>query len=47
MTAGSDAHRYEDVAGAGMGSAEKIETAGDYIRLVRSGCGRLIKAEGV
>lgn len=47
MTAGSDAHRYEDVAGAGMGSAEKIETAEDYIRLVRSGCGRLIKAEGV
>lgn len=45
MTAGSDAHRYEDVAGAGMGSSYKIETAEDYIRFVRSGEGRLIKAD--
>ena len=37
MTSGSDAHRVEDVAGGGVETNEKIETAEDYVRLLRQG----------
>ncbi len=36
-TAGSDAHRPEDVAATAMGSENEIKTADDYIGLVKSG----------
>ena len=36
-TAGSDAHRPEDVGQTAMVSAQEIRTAEDYIRLVKSG----------
>ena len=37
MTAGSDSHRPEDVAGAGVQTPEKITSAADYIRALQSG----------
>ena len=36
-TAGSDAHRYCDVAGTGIISEYEIKTAEDYINLIKSG----------
>ena len=46
MTAGSDAHQYEDVAGAAVLSEKRIETVEDYIELIRSGKGILVGREG-
>ena len=37
MTAGSDAHRDEDVTGTGILTEEKIECAADYLRLLQNG----------
>lgn len=45
MAAGSDAHRYEDVAKSGVLSAEPITSAGDYVRVLMAGELRLIGAE--
>ena len=35
VTAGSDAHRDEDVACSGIETEEEIKTASDFIRLVK------------
>lgn len=43
ITAGSDAHRVEDVAGALMLSAEKIESSAQYVQLMREGGARAVK----
>jgi len=40
MTAGSDTHRYEDVARSGVMTPYEIKTADDYIRAVK--CGEVI-----
>ena len=45
ITGGSDAHRVEDVAGAGILSPFPVETAEDYIRLLRSGEGEVFGEE--
>lgn len=37
MTGGSDAHRAEDVGGSGVLTKERIETAEQFIRLLREG----------
>ena len=37
MSAGSDAHRDEDIAGAAMLSENEIKTVDDYLELLRSG----------
>lgn len=42
MIAGSDAHRDEDIAGAGVWSETEIKTVEDFITLVRSGKAQLI-----
>lgn len=42
-TAGSDAHRPEDVAGTGIGSEHEIKTASDFIELIQSGKGTILK----
>lgn len=47
MTAGSDAHRREDVALSGGLSDIPIESAEDYVRLLLDGCLSLIAEEGV
>lgn len=44
MTAGSDAHRYEDVAGTGIYSRERIRTGEQFISLIRSRDVKLIIA---
>lgn len=43
QTGGSDAHRLDDYALSGMESENEIKTIEDFIELVRSGKGRLIK----
>lgn len=43
VTAGSDAHRLDDYALTGMISDEEIKTIDEFIELVKSGKGRLIK----
>lgn len=43
MTSGSDAHRVEDAAGGGMGSEYEIKTAYDYIELIKSGKGSILR----
>lgn len=43
MTAGSDAHRTEDIAGTGMGSDYEIKSADDYIELIKSGKGVILR----
>ena len=45
MAAGSDAHRYEDVAKSGVLSAQPITSAGDYVRALMAGELRLIGAD--
>ena len=45
ITAGSDAHRTEDVAGAGIRSPFPVEHAEDYIRLLQSGVGEIFGEE--
>ena len=42
MTSGSDAHRFEDVAKAGVISENEIKTVKDYIDLIKSGKAGLI-----
>ena len=42
MTGGSDAHRDEDVAGSGIETEERIETAEQFIRLVKEGKAKVI-----
>ena len=42
-TAGSDAHRLDDYALSGMESEYEIKTIEDFVELVKSGKGRLIK----
>ena len=37
MIGGSDAHRSEDVGGSGVLTEEKIESAEQFIRLLRAG----------
>ena len=37
MIGGSDAHRDEDIAGSGILTEEKIESAEQFIRIVREG----------
>ncbi len=43
MIGGSDAHRDEDVAGAGILTEEKIESSEQFIRLVREGRCEIIR----
>jgi histidinol phosphatase-like PHP family hydrolase len=42
MTGGSDAHRDEDVAGSGIETEERIETAEQFIRLMKEGKAKVI-----
>lgn len=42
ITAGSDSHRYEDIARSGIFSSCEIKSAEDYIRLVMSGAFEII-----
>ena len=46
-TAGSDAHRYEDVAGTGVYSRERIRTAEQFISLIRTADVEFINTEGL
>ena len=43
MTAGSDTHRDEDIAGTGVLSEAPIRSAEDYIALLKSGKAQIIK----
>ena len=43
MTAGSDAHRLDDYGLSGMLSDTEIRTVGEFIALVKSGSGQLIR----
>ena len=43
MTAGSDAHRTEDIAGAAVISPFEIKTADDYLNLLKSGEAQIMK----
>ena len=43
MIGGSDAHRDEDIAGAGIETEEKIESAEQFVRLVKEGKARVIR----
>ena len=43
ITAGSDAHRIEDVGGAGLLSETPIHTAKDFITLVKSGTAQIYR----
>lgn len=43
ISAGSDAHRTEDIAGSGMGSDCEIKTAEDFIELIKSGKGTVLR----
>ena len=43
MTAGSDAHRYDDVAQSGVLTSYEIKSAEDYVRCVMSGDLKIIK----
>lgn len=43
ISAGSDAHRTEDIAGSGMGSDHEIKTAEDFIELIKSGKGTVLR----
>lgn len=45
VTAGSDAHRVEDIAGSGLISEWEIKTVDDFIALVKSGKAKIIKKE--
>ena len=47
MSAGSDAHRVEDIAGAAMLSPRPITTVDDYLALLNSGEARLMKGEAI
>lgn len=47
MSAGSDAHRVEDVAGAAMLSPYPITSVADYLKLLKSGVARLMKGDVV
>ena len=44
MIGGSDAHRDEDIAGSGILTEEKIESAEQFIRIVREGKNGVIRA---
>lgn len=46
VTAGSDAHRIEDVAKSGIITEREIKTAQDYIEVVKSGNLEFIKRKG-
>ncbi len=43
MTAGSDAHRLEDIGNAGVLSENEIKTAEDFIELIKSGKAEIYK----
>ena len=43
MSAGSDAHRDEDIAGAAMLSENEIKTVDDYLELLKSGKAKLMR----
>lgn len=43
ITAGSDAHRDEDIAGSGIETEEEIKTTADFIRLVKERKVRILK----
>ena len=43
MSAGSDAHRDEDIGGAAMMSDNEIKTVDDYLELLASGKARLMR----
>jgi hypothetical protein len=43
VTAGSDAHRDEDIAGSGIETEEEIKTVADFIRLVTERKVRIIR----
>ena len=45
MTAGSDAHRPEDIARAGVLSVEEIRSSEDYVSLLKEGRLRLINCD--
>lgn len=44
-TSGSDAHRPEDVGRGGIASEQEIRTVEEFIKLVKSGTAKLIKAQ--
>lgn len=43
FSAGSDAHRPEDVAGTGIGSDNEIKSAEDFIKVIMSKNGKVLK----
>ena len=43
MSAGSDAHRDEDIGGAAVLSETEIKTVEDYLELLRSGKASLMR----
>ena len=43
VTSGSDAHRTEELTRSGMTSENEIKTAADFVELIRSGKGGLIR----
>ena len=43
VSAGSDAHRDEDIAGAAMLSEKEIKTVEDYLELLSSGTAKLVR----
>ena len=45
VTAGSDAHREEDIAITGIESEYEIKTAEDFIKLIKSGEAKIIKEQ--
>ncbi len=46
ITAGSDAHRDEDIAGSGIETEEEIKTTADFIRLVKAKKVKIIRGDG-
>ncbi len=44
VSAGSDAHRDEDIAGSGIETEEEIKTVSDFIRLVKEGKVKIIRS---
>ena len=43
MTSGSDAHRMEDIGVAGMMSEHEIKTMEEFMELIKSGQGGMMK----
>jgi histidinol phosphatase-like PHP family hydrolase len=45
VSAGSDAHRDEDIAGSGIETEEEIKTVSDFIRLVKEKKVKIIRRD--